>query len=66
MTSLSASQKRNLASWKEKFEDDVRYANKITFLGDVKILIDTVGIVLNKKGISSETSDTMEEFMGNS
>ena len=66
LTSLSASQKRNLASWKEKFEDDVRYANKITFLGDVKILIDTVAIVLNKKGISSETSDTMEEFMGNS
>lgn len=66
LTSLSASQKRNLASWKEKFEDDVRYANKITFLGDVKILLDTVAIVLNKKGISSETSDTMEEFIGNS
>lgn len=65
LTSLSASQKRNLASWNEKFEDDVRYANKITFLGDVKILIDTVGIVLSKKGISSKTSDTMEEFMGN-
>ena len=65
LTSLSASQKRNLASWNEKLEDDVRYANKITFLGDVKILIDTVGIVLSKKGISSETSDTMEEFLGN-
>ena len=65
LTSLSASKKRNLASWSEKFSDDVKYANKITFLGDVKILIDTVKIVLDKKGISSETSETMEVFTGN-
>lgn len=65
LTSLSASKKRNLASWSEKFSDDVKYVNKITFLGDVKILIDTVKIVLDKKGISSETSETMEVFTGN-
>lgn len=65
LTSLSASQKRNLASWEEKFADDVKYVNKITFLGDVNILIDTVKIVLNRKGISSETSATMEAFTGN-
>lgn len=64
LTSLSASKKRNLASWSEKFSDDVKYVNKITFLGDVKILIDTFRIVLSKKGISSETSVTMEKFMG--
>lgn len=64
LTSLSASQKRNLASWNEKFSDDVKYANNITFLGDVKIIIDTVKITLLRKGITSGTSETMEEFMG--
>lgn len=65
LTSLSASKKRNLAEWSEKFSDDVKYVNKITFLGDIKILMDTVKIVLFRKGISSETSATMEKFMGN-
>lgn len=65
LTSLSASKKRNLASWDEKFEDDVKYANKITFLGDVKIIIDTIRIVFKREGIHSETSSTMEYFQGN-
>ncbi len=64
LTSLSASKKRNLALWEEKFEDDVKYTEKITFLGDLKIILDTVWIVLKRDGISSETSVTMEVFMG--
>ena len=64
LTSLSASKKRNLASWDEKFEDDVKYVNRITFFGDVKIILDTVKIVLRKEGINSETSATMEAFTG--
>ncbi len=65
LTSLSASKKRNLASWSGKLEDDVKYTEKITFLGDLKIILDTVRIVLKRDGISSETSATMEVFMGN-
>ena len=64
LTSLSASKKRNLASWEEKFEDDVKYTEKVTLIGDVKILVDTAFIVLRRDGISSETSTTMEGFMG--
>lgn len=66
LTSLSASKKRNLAGWSEKFIDDVEYTKKITFLGDAKIILDTARIVLSKKGISSETSVTMEAFKGES
>lgn len=65
ITSLSASKKRNLASWEEKFEDDVKYVEKITFLGDLKIILDTIMIVFQRKGISSKTSVTMEVFTGN-
>lgn len=55
---------RNAISWEEKFKLDVIYVNKITFFGDVKIILDTVTAVLNRKGISSQTSETMEYFTG--
>ena len=55
---------RNAITWEEKFCLDVEYAKNITFLGDVKIIFDTVVAVLKRDGISSETSATMEEFMG--
>lgn len=56
---------RNAVSWEEKFNMDVRYVEHITFVGDVGILLETVDKVLEREGISSETSATMEEFNGN-
>lgn len=56
---------RNAISWEEKFNYDVEYVDHITFLGDWKIIFQTVKTVLKKEGISSDTSVTMEEFMGN-
>jgi lipopolysaccharide/colanic/teichoic acid biosynthesis glycosyltransferase len=55
---------RNAIRWEEKFEYDVQYVDSITFLGDWKIIFQTVVTVLKREGISSETSVTMEEFMG--
>lgn len=55
---------RNRLSWEEKFSMDVFYVNHITFLGDVKIVLDTVKAVLKREGISSENSATMETFRG--
>lgn len=55
---------RNALSWEEKFAYDVKYVDNITFAGDVKIILETVKAVFNRDGISSETSATMEEFMG--
>jgi len=43
---------------------DVEYVDHITLMGDIKILIDTVVVVIKRGGISSKTSVTMEEFMG--
>lgn len=55
---------RNLLGWEERFALDLEYVKNITFWGDVKILIDTVKVVLKREGVSSSTSVTMEEFMG--
>ena len=55
---------RNAISWEEKFEKDVWYVEHISFWTDIKILFKTVAVVLGKRGISSETAVTMEEFKG--
>ena len=57
---------RNAVSWQEKFQMDVAYVDHITFLGDLKIIWDSVMVAfIRRDGISSATSATMEEFMGN-
>ena len=54
---------RNAISWDEKFELDIEYVNNITFVGDVKIVFLTVfKSFVKQEGISSATSDTMEDF----
>ena len=63
-TGLAQVHGRNAISWEEKFDWDIEYVDHITFLGDWKIIFDTVKTVLKREGISSGTSVTMEEFMG--
>lgn len=55
---------RNAISWEEKFDLDVEYVDHVTFLGDWRIIFRTVKTVLKREGISSDTSETMEEFRG--
>ena len=55
---------RNAISWEKKFEYDVWYTRNISFLLDLKIVLMTVGKVLKRDGISSETHATMEFFTG--
>lgn len=54
---------RNTVDWDDKFRMDVEYTKHITFLGDMKIIFQTVGKAFFKQeGISSATSATMEDF----
>ena len=63
-TGLAQINGRNAISWEDKFRYDVEYVDNITLMGDIKIILGTVKTVLKREGISSATSDTMEEFMG--
>lgn len=63
-TGLAQVNGRNSISWEEKFEWDVKYVENITFKNDVKIIWNTVAVVLKREGVSSKTSETMEEFKG--
>ena len=55
---------RNSITWEDKFDKDVEYIDKCSFLLDVKIILKTIKVVFVREGISSETSETMEEFRG--
>lgn len=66
LTGYAQAHGRNAVSWEDKFAMDVWYTTHITFVGDIKIILDTIKSVLKHEGISSETSATMEEFMGTS
>ena len=55
---------RNSITWEDKFDKDVYYVDHVSFLMDWKIIFKTVLTVLKREGISSDTSSTMEEFLG--
>lgn len=64
LTGLAQVHGRNTISWGEKFQLDITYIQDISFWGDIKIILETVGKVVKRDGISSGTSETMEVFTG--
>lgn len=64
LTGYAQANGRNLLTWEEKFRMDVEYVDHITFTTDVKIILDTVKVILKRDGISGESSITMQEFKG--
>lgn len=56
---------RNCVGWQERFKLDVEYVDKMSLWMDIKIIFLTIKTVLVREGISSETSATMEYFLGN-
>lgn len=64
LTGYAQAHGRNAVTWEDKFKMDVWYTRNVSFKTDWGIFWDTVRIVLKREGISSETSATMEEFMG--
>lgn len=55
---------RNAISWEQKFEYDVEYVEKCSFLLDIKIIFITIKKIFIREGISQEGNATMEDFMG--
>lgn len=55
---------RNAISWGDKFKLDGEYVDHVSFIGDWKIICQTLRKVFIKEGISSFTSVTTEPFSG--
>lgn len=64
LTGYAQAHGRNALSWEERFRLDVWYVDHVSFRTDLGIFFATIRSVLKHEGISSDTSATMEEFMG--
>ncbi len=64
LTGLAQANGRNGLPWEEKLALDVEYAGRISFLRDMRILLQTAVAVMGRRGISGKGSETMEAFVG--
>ena len=64
ITGLAQVSGRNALSWEDKFRLDVHYVDHHTFVGDLKIIRDTIHSVARRDGISAAGEATMSEFLG--
>lgn len=62
LTGLAQVNGRNNISWEEKLSYDQKYVRHITFLGDLGILLRTVGNVLKKEDINTDGMATAEDY----
>lgn len=63
LTGLAQAMGRNGLDWARKLQLDLDYVRKITFVGDIKIILLTVKSVIKRDGISQEGQATMEDFI---
>ena len=47
---------RNFLDWDKRFELDVKYAKSITFLGDLKIILQTIKKFFTHSNIATDTT----------
>lgn len=62
LTGLAQVSGRNAINWEDKLNYDLKYIEKITFLGDCRIILDTVFKVFKREDISAMGMSTAEDF----
>lgn len=65
ITGLAQISGRNLLSWEEKFQQDIKYVEAISFKNDIVILIKTFGVLFKTSHVNQSNNVTMEKFKGN-
>lgn len=62
LSGLAQVRGRNAISWEGKLATDLEYIQYITFIGDVKIVLQTVGKFLKREDITEEGEATATDF----
>jgi len=62
ITGLAQVEGRNDLSWPERLETDVRYVDSRSFLGDLKILMQTLRVAASRGGVSAQGEATVQRF----
>lgn len=53
---------RNIVNWSDRFALDIEYVENISLFFDVKIIIDTILIVIRREGIDNEDMVNFDSF----
>lgn len=62
LTGLAQISGRNAIDWESKLNFDIEYMNKITFIGDLKIILGTVSKVFRSEGITEDGKATSDDY----
>lgn len=62
LTGYAQAHGRNEISWEKKFELDIWYVEHLSFLTDVKVIIDTIKVVLSHDGVSLNALEDFDEY----
>lgn len=62
LTGLAQVSGRNFIAWDERLAKDVEYVEQLSFLLDLRILFETIAVVLKKEDVAVET-DSVEGFL---
>ena len=62
LTGLAQVKGRNAVTWEEKLNWDLKYIERVTFWGDVKILFETVAVVFKRSGITDGENATALDY----
>ena len=62
LTGLAQIMGRNAITWEEKLDWDLKYIEKVTFFGDVRILFKTVAAVFKRSGITDGENATALDY----
>lgn len=66
LTGLAQINGRNQISWSQKCKYDIEYVKTMSFLLDINILLQTLRVVVSKKGINPDKSSSTRKFKGES
>ncbi len=62
LTGLAQVKGRNAVTWEEKLDWDLKYIERVSFWGDVKILFETVAVVFKRSGITDGENATALDY----
>ena len=62
LTGLAQVNGRNNSTWEQKFEYDLIYIKDISFIGDIKIILQTIGKVLKRSDVVREGTVSDMDF----
>lgn len=62
LSGLAQVKGRNAITWEEKLDWDLKYIENVSFLGDVKILFETVAAVFKRSGITDGENATALDY----